>query len=480
MVKKIFFYSLLLSSLISFSQEVVNSTPVKLKKNRDIFQIVNNEKKETTLFISDKEKVKAIRLNEQMQITDSISAPRPNLKTYVGMVGYNSANANVRLYWSSDDYKEIFSQLYDFDSRKIITQEYVLSLKDEKVLQKFSNENTFYLLTVIKRSSTFKLHIFDKDGKHTENSIVLKDFHFYNSVYKRTDLYGVLEENLLPFEYPFSLKYITPENPTSITDAAYKRKCYFDGNEIVVTIDSNIDYTQAIILDLKSFTATEKLLKHPIIQSEYRSELNSNSFYFDKKLYQIKTSSDHLYFNVKDLNDTILKAYTATAAKPIEFKNSEISQEGGDFGGSKRVLENSSQFIRKLNNMNSGLSCYHIGDKTLISLGSVSEVRATLGQAVLGNFGAVGSIVSSIVYNPTLESFNSYERRKVVKIDGLFDKNDNHLTENLQPLAFDKIRNFFDKNTDVSSQTLFKMTNNYYVGYYDNKAKEYVIRKFAD
>lgn len=480
MVKKLLLNSFLLSCFISFSQEVVNSTPVSLKKNRDIFQIVNNEKKEATLFISDKEKVKAVRLNEQMKISDSMSVPRPDVKKYASIIGYNINGKNSRLYWSSDNFKEISSQFYDFDSKTIINQEYALSLKDEKVLQRFSKDNAFYLLTVVKKSNIFKLYIFDKDGKQEEKSIELKDFHFYTSVYKRTNLYGVLEENLLPYEAPFSLKYITPENLTSITDGAFKRKCYFDGKEIVITIDSNIDYTQVIILNLESYTGTEKLLKHPIIQAEFRSDLNSNSFYFDKKLYQIKTSSDRLYFNVKDLNDTILKAYTEIAGKPIEFKNSEINQEGGDFFGPKRVLENSSQFIRKLNNLRPGLSCYHIGSNTLITIGGVSAQQQSVGQTTANQFGFIGALVGAAFFSPTMDNFNSYTGKKVVKIEGLFDHEDNHIQGDLKPLAFDKIRTFFDDNKDVSSQTLFKMENVYYLGYYDNKTKEYTIRKFLD
>jgi hypothetical protein len=56
----------------------------------------------------------------------------------------------------------------------------------------------------------------------------------------------------------------------------------------------------------------------------------------------------------------------------------------------------------------------------------------------------------------------------------------NHITGELQPLAFDKIRTFFDKNKDVSSQTLYKLSDYYYLGYYDIKLKQYIIRKFAD
>ncbi len=471
--------SLLLSSFISFGQEIINSTSVDLKKTRNVFQTVNNEKKEVSLFVSDKIKVKAIQLNEKMQIIDSISTERPDKKTYDNMIGYNVKNNNTRLYWSSNDYENIFSQLYDFNSRKIITKQFSLTLKNEKVLQKFSENDNFYILTVVKKSNNLKLHIFDKDDNYVVKTVDLEGFHYFLSSNARSDLNGVLSENLLPFEMPYTLQNIDTENPTSITDGAKKRKCYFGNKQITITLDANIDYTQVIIIDLENFIAKEKMVKKQYLSGD-RAFFNSNSFYFDNKLYQIKSSSDLLYFTIKDLDDNLLKQYTANAANPINFKNSEIYQEGGAFGG-KRTLESTTQFIRKINNLNSGIACYHVGQNTLLTLGGVSELKQSGTQAALGSFGLIGAVAGSLIeyYNPTMASFNSYSNRKVVKIEGLFDNENNHIEGNLNPLAFDKIRIFFDDNTDVSSQTLFKM-DAYYLGYFDNKTKEYIIRKFAD
>lgn len=484
MHKKLLLIALCLSVTFSFSQELVNYTPVELKRNRDVFQIVDNNKKETTLFISDKEKVKAILLNEKMQIMDSLSTERPDKKKYSEMIGYTAASSNARLFWSSRDRSFILSQLYDFRNRKTATQQVTLLLKNERVLQNFSSTDKFCILSIVRETSTLKLYVFDEDGDHVTKTIDLGNLRFYKKDYTKTNLYGVFEENLLPFEAPFSLQNIHTENPTSITDGAKKRKCYFDNDELVITLDSNVDYTQMLIIDLKNYTASEKIINKNIILAENRSSLNSNSFYFDKKIYQMKSSSNSFFFSTKDLDGNVLKEYNVTPDSTIDFKNSEIYQQGGDFGG-KRILENSSQFIRKVNNLNSGLSCYHIGENTLITIGSVSEQKQASTPVFLGA-GLVGVAASAIAgaavgyYNATMDSFNSYSNRKVVKIECLFDKDNNHLTTELKPLAFDKIRTFFDDNKDVSSQTLFKMDANYYLGYYDNKTKEYIIRKFSD
>nr|WP_314839972.1 hypothetical protein [uncultured Flavobacterium sp.] len=479
MFRKTIIATLILSNFISFSQEKVSSIPIDLKKNRDVFQTVNYDTNKINLFISDKTKVKAIQLDEKMQIVDSISSERPDTKTYSQMIGYTTNQENNALFWSSNNYKEILTAVYDFKNRKTSTKQHSLALKDEKILQKFSDKDFFYLLTVVKKSNDLKLYIFDKEGEYIEKKINLDAITLYNSEYMPSTLSEVLGENLLPFEAPFSLQNIAVENPTSLTDSAKKRKCYFQNNKILITLDTNIEFTQIITIDLKDFKVSEKKIKTHDIQED-RMYLSSNSFYFDNKLYQLKSSSKLLYLTVNDLEGNILKEYSATSSEPIYFKNSEVQLEGGDFGG-KRVLENSSQFIRKINNLYLGLSIYSLGQNTLITYGGVSPAQQSAGGfgIGMGQFGSMGVLFSVAVYNPVIENFNSYANRKVVKTDGLFDKEGNHIKGDLKPLAFDKIRTFFDEYKDVSSQTLFK-TDAYYLGYYDNTTKEYIFRKFND
>jgi hypothetical protein len=377
-------------------------------------------------------------------------------------------------------------QFYDFKTRIITSQESALLIKNEQVLQNFSSKEKFYILTIVKETNILKLHVFDQDGDHETKTIDLNALRFYKKDYTKTNLYGVFEENLLPFEAPFSLQNIVTENLTSIADGAKKRKCYLSDKQITITLDANPSYTQALILDLENFTVSEKIIKKPVILTQPGNSINSNSFYFDNKFYQIKSSADEFFFTISDIEGYSLKEFHITDDTPIDFKNSVIYQEGGDFGG-KRILEKSSQFIRKVNNLNSGISCYHIGENTLITLGSVSEITKA-GAPVFMGMGLAGVAASAIAgglagyynYNVTMDSFNSYSNRKVVKIECLFDKNNNHVQGELQPLAFDKIRTFFDDNTDVSSKTLFRFESAYYLGYYDNKTKEYIIRKFVD
>ncbi|RTY96013.1 hypothetical protein [Flavobacterium sp. GT3R68] len=467
-----------LSSFLSFSQEIVTSIPLVLKKDRDVFQIVNDKTKETTLFVSDKKTVNAIRLNGQIQIIDSLSTVRPE-KMYSDMIGYTTNTSNTTLFWSSENHKEILTQSYNFEGRKVTSKNYNLPLKDERFLQKFSENEKFYILTVLKNSNTLKLYVFGNDGKLEEKVIDLTGFRFFQTNYSKVTIYGLLSENLLPLENAFELQKINPESPTSLTESAKKRKCYSNAKQIILTFDNNFDLTQMVTLDLENFTAKQKLFKKPFIQYTEFYQVNSNSFLIDDRLYQIKVSTEKFILNIKDPEDHLLKEYVVTEANPISFKNSDIIQENGEKSNT-RILEKTSQFIRKVNNLNCGISCYKKNDDYIATIGSISEVSENSAVMYGAMFGAGGVLIAYAISNPTYQSFNSYSKRKVVYINCLFDKNGNHLDGELQPLAFDKMRDFFEANKAVSSPTLFKLDNSYFLGFYNNYEKMYKLRKFED
>ncbi len=186
MFKKIITALLVSSSFFSNSQTIVNTIPLDLKKDRDVFQIVNDNTKETSLFLSDKKKVKVIRLAANMQIIDSLSTERPNPKKYHQMIGYNGDKSNPSLFWASGNYEEIYTQHYNFQSHTVSGQSFSLPFKDERILQNFTQNNKFYILTVLKKSNTLKLYIFDNEGKLEEKTMDLTGFKFFNSAYTRT------------------------------------------------------------------------------------------------------------------------------------------------------------------------------------------------------------------------------------------------------------------------------------------------------
>lgn len=475
MLKKLFFAYLFFNNLVSFSQEIVNSTSIELKKNVQIFQVVNDSIKHTTMFLADENRIKAIRLDEKMKFIDSLSTQKPD-KTYSKMIGNFASGNKTTLFWASSNQKKILSQSFDSKNNKILDKVFDLEFKNEIHLQEFSTSNKFVILNLLKKSNIFKLYVFDSKGNLEIKDIDLSSFKFYH----RTNLHDTFEEDFLPFERAFSLVKIESEYPSSLIKTAAKRKCYIVDNQIIITIDSDQNYTQIIQIDLENYKVSSKnILQTPAKNFGKSNNITYNSFFINNELYQIKTSSDKFYVTIKDLNGNLIKEHAANSENPIDFKNTEINQQGGDFGG-KRTLETSSQFIRKLNGQNTGISCYQKGENILLTTGSVSSDNSGGSQAVLSQFGLIGALISVAFYSPSMESFNSYAGRKAVTISSLFDKNGNHITEELKPLAYDKISTFLEENKKTTPLNLFKMENSYYLGLYDKDSKQFVIRKFAD
>lgn len=479
MIKKITIFASLLLSSSSFSQTLVGSISLDLKKGTNVFQIVNEKTKQTTLFLSDNKIVKAIQLNDKMQVLDSMTAQRPNSK-YSKMIGACGDKLNPMLFWSSSNDKEILTQKFKISEHITSEQKYDLTFKGEKVIQEFSLNDNFYIISVIKNTNTLKFYVFNEKEK-IEKIIDLNSYNFLDSDIKKTTFYNVLLENFYGRQESYSIEKITSESPISLALSYKKRKVYLENNKLTFTFDNNSLYTQLIIVDLESFIATEKMIKKPDLIVDVSLGVNlleSNSFLFEDKLFQIKSSPDLIKFSIKDLDNKILNENTIYREKPISFGNSEIFLENGS-SKNKKNIENS-KFIRKVNNQSPAISCYKQDDNILVTIGSVSPVQQQMSSGMMAGamFGVAGVLLASALSSPTMENFNAYANREVTYVNCLFDQTGKHVVGSVRPLAFEKIRIFLENNPTVSSQTIFKLDNDYYLGSF--LKKEYSIRKFVN
>lgn len=454
-------------SLQAAAQQLAGSFPMTLKKDQDVFQIVDQAKSEVTLFISDKNNVKAVTLDAQMKIIDSTSGARPD-SDYDNMIGYNRGAAGYRLFWSSSNRKQIMSQEFDLAKHTTTAIKYSLALKSEKPISEFSLNDVFYVLTAIKNSNTIKLYTFGHDGAVIEKSLELTGFRFFTSDYEKTTFAGLVQ----------SAVKINTDSPTSLVTSKAKNKLYALPGRIALTIDGNNDYTQVVTINIADFTAKEKFIKKTYVPFTERAELNSNSFLLGDKLYQVKTSSSKISLTIKDLEDNLIKEYSSMGHEPITFKNSEIIQENGGTDN-KRILDKTSQLLSKIYNFGVSISGYELDGQNMITLGCVSPEQQN-NLAMAGMFGAAGVLIAAAIANPTMENFNAYANRKVVYINCLFNKSGDHVPGSAKPIAFDKIRTFLEDRKNTSSQTLFRLANAYYLGYYDKSAKLYTLQRFDE
>jgi hypothetical protein len=463
----------ILLGLKSASQELVKSLNLNLDKSTEAFQIIDEETNDINLFLNNKKTITSLRLNEKMIILDSLSADKPDKNAQV--LGTVVFEGKPTVYWSISNQKKIISQTFDIQNSKTTSATFDLAFKNEVYLKAISVKNRFVVLSLLKDKNALKLYLLNTNGNLETKEINLDGLRLYH----RSTLLDTFEEAFDPLESSYSLELIDSKSPISLSQSAKKRKCYVNNNQINISIDTDVTYTHLFTIDLEKYSIVGKTYQNTPNKFFNSSELNSNSFLKDDKLYQIKTSSSKAIFTIKNLDDAVLKEYEISNDKPITFKNSEVIQENGSINN-KRTLTETSQFTRKINNLNVGISLYETNNQYYTTLGSVSEVKESNGVIYGAMFGAVGTLLYYAVSNPVLENFNSYANRKVVYFDSLFDQNGNHIQGALKPLAFEKIRKFLSDKKDLTSHTVFKLDTSYYLGYFDVKSKQYSILKFTE
>ena len=489
MSKKYIILLLLVNTFISFSQDILSTISLELKGNRDVFQIVDNSSKKTILFLSDRKKVNSFLLNTKMETLDSLSFERPE-KKYTEIIGFSGEKSRPTIFWSTPNHKELYSQVYDFNTRQIQTKTYKLDFKGENHLQFFCENQKFYILTVIENSNKLKLYVFDEKVSYEEKIIDFSNFSFLAPLYTNPLLSTALKDNHVITD-SFTLERIIPGGKTSLVESSKKRKCYVINNQIAITLDIVPKSTQLITIDLETYTPNLVVFSNP--EFPKGEEVNSNSFLIDNKLFQLSLSSSKMFCTVKDLNGNLIKEYIAQEGDSIKFKNSEIIRLNS-YSSSKRVLEQTSQFLNKVNNDHCGISCFKDNDTYLVTVGSVSNIRTNggamgatgmpgyMGMPIGGTgFGNPQFFIAFGSYNLSLDNFNSYANRKVVFINCLFDKDGNHIEGEPKANSFDKMKTFAENlGVKLESKTIFKQDETYFLGYYNDVIKQYIVRSFKN
>ena len=492
-MKRISTVLFLLLSTISLSQEFVSELKMNLRKNRTVFQVVDEKNKQVVFFVGDDSQTTAVRFDNNFSVIDSINSPRPD-KKYLSIIGSASKDNFHRIFWASTNNKEINSQTFNFENKQVTNEVFKLDFKKERIIQKTTINGNFYILSLVNDSNIIKFYVFDKDGKLEIKTIDASSYTLINSYGEVSSLYACFEESFYPFEQSFSLQNIEDGTPASLTFAANKRKIYNTSNEIVLSFDNNVKYTQLFKINLTDFSISRKSILQPTegfpVEKEVydsqnydpRPNINSNSFIVKDKIFQIRLCPDLVQISIKDFDGNEIKSYKAIQNQPLDFKNSEIIQENGSVN-KKRILDSSNQFIRKLYNSNPGITCFLKDGNYYTTIGSVSEAQQEMSGAMMAGamFGIAGVLIAAaLTSNSNVANYDSYRNRKIVYINSLFDNNFNHVNGDLKPLAFDRLREFASENKKESDLTIFKFNSYLYLGAYNNKNKTYSFNRFIE
>jgi len=476
-MKKIFTLALIaLITVTTFAQAPVAMQRLELKKassSHEILAAKEAQNKALTVFATDKNTLTALNYNAAVFFKDSLSTTRPD-KEYAFMAGYSyNALGQPQVYWANDDFTKIQSLGFDFSNHAVSGSVLQLPLKDETVLSTFSENNSFFILALQdeqenkkERDDFLKLYIFN-DGKYTQRVLDFADFTFKDSDNKETTLVELIEE--------YGIQKIDVPDFTALPVTASKIKMYVLNDRMVITLDHLPALTQFITIATPAYSITERIIPQPALNKVGKSV----SFYNADRLYQLKLNDEALELSATDVaTGKLIKSHTATDKDSITFKNSPLVVQTGEKGGG--TLKNTSKFLTRASWGEAALSVYKTPNDIMVVAGGVRSILST-GDIIMGVALTGASIASGGYGAGGVGSFMDPSRTQSVYFEGLFDENFEHRPFNPQQLAVDKISRFINNNSrSVSLQSVIPFNDYYLLGFYDEKAKLYVLVQFED
>jgi hypothetical protein len=486
----------LVNAFSATCQDIVFEKSTVLRKGladkREALPITDPQTGVTSLFLIDNSNISTIVFDNDSLSADYF-APRPT-ENGSDVVGYITNPGKHHVVFSNKSHTNFTFVTVDYARRSTAQKVSDVNIRKERFAGTASYANKFFVLTIGKGTSNLNLHVFED-----EDTYFVKTFSFQGKRFM--PLPDVTLDAAL--EKGGQFEYVDNTVPNPVDLSRKKNKMYCFDNKMLITLDNLPQYTAAITIDLLSYTTDVQFYTQgPLVCKEF-TKLNSNSYVYNRALYQINVCPSAMSFTILDMETgKHIKKYSVTKDDEIAFKNTPIMQEGSRnmFGPEERELSKTKQFLRKVANGEPGISAYSNQDGIQVTLGSLEEFQgggAPMGVPGMGVgmvVGAAGGIPISIGYNPVYNSFNSYSFSISVYFKSLLDNvSFEHKAGPVHDNVFDKIDKFVgsmdngrwysSKNKDGDkqiAQTVFKVDSDFFLGYYDKKGGKYVLRLFKE
>ncbi|KUJ61158.1 hypothetical protein AR687_14605 [Flavobacteriaceae bacterium CRH] len=458
-MKKTLILFLIFSKSILFSQTVLNSFPLNLNNPLENGQLLNAEDLKTHdfyVFAADNEFLTILKYNKSLfltnQFTDTIKKPGKDRS----LMGHSiSEDGNPTLYWASDNLKNIQIIKYYLDTKTSKSLNFDFPQNNEYIINTFQKDNNFYVLAKEKNEQHLLLYQF-KNGRCEIKMFDFSGFPFQNEKGQNFTLSSLIRY------YPIQKIDSNDFNPLDKTTSI--NKMYVLDNHIILTFDHNSKKTQVFDLNVETATVTEKNFNQPVSK---KASQNSNSFYSENQLYQIKTNNDEFLFDIKDFDSgKTLKSISVSKNDTIRFKNSPFFLQTGN--NKPQELKSTGKYLKQLSGLSVGVSVLKNKKNNFITFGGYIEYVAfsiDYGQNDFFNDG---------------NSQSQYTRTKTVSFDAVLNPDFEFINQQSEPLAIDNIFYFLSTNKNVSLENIVKLKDYSVLGYYDSVSKQFIMRKFTD
>ncbi len=467
--------------------ELDNITYSNFIKEETAFSLSNSETGELALVIPDKRTVAAYLFNENFELTDSITAESLRIK-FKDIIGYRVTDTHYTTLFATENKHFLGVVDFDFETGKTRTEQLDINLSSEEVLETVTHNNRFFLLSINDDFEGLIVRELMENGTlHKTELKINEPVSIKDLLTRRNKPDEVDKRKGSVFNEPFvpEIVEIDNKNPNSLETTSKLNKLYAKDNNLILTFDNFEAFTLVYFIDLSDFSVTEKRFPQEMVDGKYLEK--SNSFLFEEKLFQIAVSDDKLILNISDFKTgDIIRSFRATKERPIIFKNTNLNQKNGMFMGINeiRYLDDTAQFLRKVNNGLPGIAITQINNNYQLTIGGTQVLGGggggmmMAGGGVVG--GAAGGMVVSIYFNPTYSSYGSYNNTKSIYIESIFDAQFNHIQGYPLENVFDKVKMYQDSFEKISAEEVFAHNGKLYFGYYNKKSEVYNIVEFEN
>lgn len=462
------FYCITTALLISFNivsaQMVLNkklSLSRGITENRKAFSLIDTDNA-VSIFLLDKKTIYGLDLDSSTSISKEIKVPTPS-NEFGELLGGSISGNQKNLFFINAAKKRLHCTWINFNENKFGSNKINLQLDKEEFIGNISYKNKFYILTTRKNTSTLNLYIFENHF-----SFQKKTFDFPNEKFTTESM------NTLYHAFFVSSPVIIDNSiPNPLDQTRHANKIYYYDDKIVITIDNQLTRTKVITIDLIEMIAKIDSYKYAKLDCGELYNARSNSYIHQGILYQLKVCTQSMGLSIVDLaNNTVLKNYITNRNEDINYRNSDIIHMTGTGspGENDYHVSRTNQFLRKLANSNAAISAYRVKDKIELMLGSYVYVD--------------GLISFTPPFSP-FTVFYSYTLTKSIYFKSVLHAKDYAHAREIHPeqFAFDKIQDFILKGNlkdKMTAETIYKISDDYYLGYYVKPDHTYVIQRFTE
>lgn len=275
-------------------------------------------------------------------------------------------------------------------------------------------------------------------------------------------------------------------------EAVFKNKIYLKNDSLILTVDDNFLETKIFKLDLNSNNLTYQTIAQNIEKDSLGNisvindgfldylDKSHNSVIIENTLYHIFVTDSYLQLRANNLNNgKMIAFYYTNVMQEINYKNTDIIQEGTSASSTQIKKLNTTQFFRKILRGSAVLTgIKNSNNQHQLTVGGYKYLQSNTGA---GGFGAGGFGAGGFgggVISGGLSIGLSLNRNwdMVTRFKSLFDPiTAKHIEGEITETGTDLIDDYTaDIAIPTEGRDTFYSNGNTYYSYYDNKLKSLV------